>query len=96
MGTGGTDQMAKTMKWMMYLTPVFILGFLNTYSAGLSYYYFLANLITFGQTFLARKFIDEKELHRKMQENKAKPIKVSRFQKRLDEMMKQQQAAKRR
>ncbi len=51
MGTGGNDQMAKTMKWMMYLTPVFILGFLNTYSAGLSYYYFLANLITFGQTF---------------------------------------------
>jgi YidC/Oxa1 family membrane protein insertase len=96
MGTGGNDQMAKTMKWMMYLTPVMILGFLNSYSAGLSYYYFLANLITFGQTFLARRFIDEKELHRKMQENKAKPVKVSKFQKRLDEMMKQQQAAKRR
>lgn len=96
MGTGGTDQMAKTMKWMMYLTPVFILGFLNSYSAGLSYYYFLANLITFGQTFLARKFINEKELHRKMQENKAKPVKVSKFQQKLNDMVKQQQAAKRR
>jgi len=96
MGTGGTDQMAKTMKWMMYLTPIMILGFLNSYSAGLSYYYFLANLITFGQTFLARRFINEKELHRKMQENKAKPVKVSKFQKRLDDMVKQQQAAKRR
>ncbi len=96
MGTGGTDQMAKTMKWMMYLTPVMILGFLNSYSAGLSYYYFLANLITFGQTFLARRFINETELHRKMQENKAKPIKVSKFQKKLDDMMKQQQALKKR
>ncbi len=96
MGTGGNDQMAKTMKWMMYLTPVMILGFLNSYSAGLSYYYFLANLITFGQTFLARRFINEKELHRKMQENKAKPVKVSRFQKKLDEMVKQQQALKKR
>jgi len=93
---GGTDQMAKTMKWMMYITPIFFLGFLNSYSAGLSYYYFLANLITFGQTFLARRFINEEELHRKMQANKAKPVKVSKFQKRLDEMMKQQQAAKRR
>lgn len=93
---GGTDQMAKTMKWMMYITPIFFLGFLNSYSAGLSYYYFLANLITFGQTFLARKFINEEELLRKIQANKAKPVKVSKFQKRLDEMMKQQQAAKRR
>jgi YidC/Oxa1 family membrane protein insertase len=96
MGTGGTDQMAKTMKWMMYLTPIFILGFLNSYSAGLSYYYFLANLITFGQTFLARRFIDEKELHRKMQENKAKPVKVSKFQAKLNDMVKQQQALKKR
>ncbi len=94
MGTGGNDQMAKTMKWMMYLTPVMILGFLNSYSAGLSYYYFLANLITFGQTFLARRFINEKELHRKMQENKAKPVKVSKFQQKLNDMVKQQQALK--
>jgi YidC/Oxa1 family membrane protein insertase len=91
-GGGGTDQMAKTMKWMMYITPIFFLGFLNSYSAGLSYYYFLANLITFGQTFLARRFIDEEELHRKIQANKAKPVKVSKFQKRLEEMAKQQSA----
>jgi len=95
MGTGGTDQMAKTMKWMMYITPIFFLSFLNSYSAGLSYYYFLANLITFGQTFLARKFINEDELHRKIQANKLKPVKVSNFQKRLEEMAKQQQARKR-
>ncbi|HXP50774.1 MAG TPA: membrane protein insertase YidC [Bacteroidia bacterium] len=91
---GGTDQMAKMMKWMMYLMPIMFLSVLNKYSAGLSYYYFLANLITFAQTFIARKFIDEDALHRKMQENKAKPIKQSKFQARLEQMMKDQQAAK--
>jgi YidC/Oxa1 family membrane protein insertase len=91
---GGTDQMAKMMKWMMYLMPIMFLSVLNSYSAGLSYYYFLANLITFGQTFLARRFIDEGALHRKMQENKAKPIKQSKFQARLEQMVKEQQAAK--
>jgi YidC/Oxa1 family membrane protein insertase len=81
---------------MMYIMPIMFLGFLNTYSAGLSYYYFLANLFTFGQTFIARRFIDEDALHRKMQENKAKPIKQSKFQARLEQMVKEQQAAKKR
>jgi YidC/Oxa1 family membrane protein insertase len=93
---GATDQMGKMMKWMMYIMPIMFLGFLNTYSAGLSYYYFLANLFTFGQTFIARRFIDEDALHRKMQENKAKPIKQSKFQARLEQMVKEQQAAKKR
>jgi len=93
---GGTDQMAKMMKWMMYLMPIMFLSVLNKYSAGLSYYYFLANLFTFGQTFIARRFIDEDALHRKMQENKAKPIKQSKFQARLEQMVKDQQAAKKR
>jgi YidC/Oxa1 family membrane protein insertase len=92
MGAPGTDQMGKTMKWMMYIMPIIFLGVLNNYSAGLSYYYFLANLITFGQTYLARLFIDEAELHRKMQENKAKVVKPSKFQQRLAEMVKEQQA----
>src|SRR6185312_8181244 len=90
-----TDQMGKMMKWMMYIMPIIFLNFLNKYSAALSYYYFLANLITFAQTFIARRFIDEGELHRKMQENKAKPIKQSKFQARLEQMMKEQQAARR-
>ena len=61
-------------------------------SAGLSYYYFLANMITFGQTFLMQKFVNEDELHRKIQENKKKPVKVSSFQQKLEQMAKQRQA----
>lgn len=90
MASPGADQM-KGMKWMMYIMPIIFLGVLNNYSSGLSYYYFLANLITFGQTYLARLFINEDDLHRKMQENKAKVVKPSKFQQRLETMMKEQQ-----
>jgi YidC/Oxa1 family membrane protein insertase len=83
-------QMAQ-MKWVMYLMPVIFLGVLNNYSSGLSYYYFLANMITFGQQYLIRKFVDEDAIHRKIQENKKKPVTKSKFQERLEAMQKQQQ-----
>jgi YidC/Oxa1 family membrane protein insertase len=92
MGGPANDQMGKTMKWMMYIMPVIFFGVLNNYSAGLSYYYILANLITFGQVYFARLFIDEAALHRKMQENKTKVAKPSKFQARLEQMVKDQQA----
>jgi len=92
MGGPANDQMGKTMKWMMYIMPLIFFGVLNNYSAGLSYYYILANLITFGQTYFARLFIDEGALHRKMQENKTKVAKPSKFQQRLEQMVKEQQA----
>ncbi len=79
------------MKTMMYLMPIMFLGFFNSYSAGLSYYYLLANLITFAQMYIIRRFVDEKKLHAQIQENKKKPVKKSGFQKRLEEMAKQQQ-----
>lgn len=78
------------MKTMMYLMPVMFLGFFNSYSSGLSYYYLLANLLTFAQMFFIRRFVDEDKLHQKIQENKKKPVKKSNFQKRLEEMAKQQ------
>jgi len=84
----GTPQMEQ-MKWMMYLMPVMMLGWFNNYAAALSYYYFLANMVTFGQNFLFRKLVDEDALHKKMQENKKKPQKKSGFQKRLEDMAKQ-------
>jgi YidC/Oxa1 family membrane protein insertase len=78
------------MKWMMYLMPIIFLGVFNNYSAGLSYYYFLANMITFGQQFLMKKFVDENKLRAQIEENKKKPIveKKSSFQKRLEEAAK--------
>ena len=92
---GSSTQQMPGMKYMMYLMPVMFLGIFNNYAAGLSYYYFLANIITFGQMFLIRKTIDEKKIHAQLQANKLKPAKKkSGFQKRLEEMSKQQQQGK--
>jgi len=84
----GNPQMEQ-MKWMMYLMPVMMLGWFNNYASGLSYYYFLANMVTFGQNFAFRKFVDDDAIHAKLQENKKKPKKQSGFQKRLEDMAKQ-------
>ncbi len=89
--TAGSEQMPG-MKTMMYLMPVMFLFILNSYSAGLSYYYFLSNLIGIAQMYVFRFFIDEDKIHRQMQENRKKPVKKSRFAKRLEEVAKQQQA----
>lgn len=79
------------MKWMMYLMPVMFLPIFNNYSAALSYYYFLTNIITFGQQAVIQKFIiNEDKLKEKIEENKKKPVsnKKSAFQKRLEEAAK--------
>jgi YidC/Oxa1 family membrane protein insertase len=78
-----------SMKYMMYIMPIMFLGIFNNYSAGLSYYYFLANMITFGQQYLFKSFVDEKAIHAKIQENKKKPVKKSAFQERLEKMAKE-------
>lgn len=79
------------MKYMMYLMPVIFLAVMNSYSAGLSWYYFLANVITFLQTWLMRKLIDDGKIREKLLANMTKPVKKSAFQSRLEEMTKQRQ-----
>ena len=81
----------KPMKWMMYLMPIMFFGIFNNYSAGLSYYYMLVNIITFIQMFVFRKMIDEDKVRATIEKNKKKPVKKSNFQKRLEEAQKQQQ-----
>ena len=75
----------------MYLMPIMFLGFFNNYAAGLSYYYFLANMITFGQQFVMRKyFIDDEAILSQLENNKKKPTKKSKFQKKLEDMARKQ------
>lgn len=90
------DQAMPGMKLMMYLMPIMFLGIFNSYSAGLSYYYLLVNLFTFLQMYLFKVFINEDRLRRKIEQAKKKPVKKSNFQKRLEEMQKQQQQQMRR
>ena len=83
------------MKYMMYLMPVIFLAVMNSYAAGLSWYYFLANIITFLQTWLMKKFIDDGKIREELLANMKKPEKKSGFQAKLEEMAKlQQQNAK--
>jgi len=78
------------MKTMMYLMPLMFLGMFNNYAAGLSYYYFLANIITFGQMFVFRYAINEDKLRAVIEKNKKKPAKKkSAFAKRLESAAKQ-------
>ncbi|GAA3586087.1 membrane protein insertase YidC [Snuella lapsa] len=96
----GMPDMSKMMKYMMYFSPLMMLFFFNNYASGLSLYYFISNLITIGIMLVIKNFIiDEDKIHAKIQENKKKPKKQSRFQQKMAEMMeqaeKQKQAQKR-
>jgi YidC/Oxa1 family membrane protein insertase len=54
-------------------------------------------MITFGQNYLFKLFIDEGSLLKKLEAKKAKPHKKSRWQQRIEDMQKmQQQASKKR
>jgi len=87
---GAQSSQLPGMKTMMYMMPIMFLGIFNDYASGLSYYYFLANIITFGQMFVFRYAINEDKLRAQIQLNKKKPKKKkSGFQKRLEEAAKQ-------
>jgi YidC/Oxa1 family membrane protein insertase len=80
------------MKFMtLYLMPLMMLLWFNSYSAGLSYYYFLSNLVTIGQNLITRRMVDDKKIHAQLKENSKKPIKKSRFQAKLEQVARQQQ-----
>lgn len=87
--TGSTQQMPG-MKYVMYLMPLMFLVFFNEYASGLSYYYFISTLFTILQTYVFRLFIDDEKLLKKLNENKKKPSKKSRFAEKLEQLQKQQ------
>jgi YidC/Oxa1 family membrane protein insertase len=90
----GQEQMPG-MKVMMYIMPVFMLFVLNSYPAGLNYYYFISTLITILQTMAFRYFLDEKALLVKLEANKKNPSKKKSgggFMARLEEAQRKQQA----
>ncbi|MEN7548448.1 membrane protein insertase YidC [Rapidithrix thailandica] len=84
------------MKMIGYITPVMFMFFLNSFSSGLTYYYFISNLITISQQLGIRKFIDEDKIRKKLEENKHrnKGRKRSKFQQRLEDALKAQEEAK--
>lgn len=92
----GMPDMAKMMKYMIYISPIMMLIFFNSYGAGLSLYNFISNLITIGiMIVIKRYFIDSDKIHAQIQENKLKePKKQGKFQRKLQEVMEQAEAQK--
>ncbi|MCL1932671.1 MAG: membrane protein insertase YidC [Candidatus Azobacteroides sp.] len=93
--TGTGQEQMPGMKMMMYIMPVFMLIFLNSYPAGLNYYYFVSSLITILQTVLFRYFLNEEALLAKLEANKKNPPKKKSgggFMARLEEAQRKQQA----
>jgi YidC/Oxa1 family membrane protein insertase len=87
----GMPDMAKMMKIMIYVSPLMMLFFFNSYASGLSLYYFVSNTITIGIMLVIKNYIvDDEKIHAQIQENKKK----DKFQRKLQEVMEQAEAQK--
>lgn len=91
----GNQQMPQ-MKYMMYFMPIIFLGVMNSYASALSYYYFIANMMTFAQQQWIRRSIKDEDLLAKIEARQKDPAKKNRLQRRLEEMTKMQEQQKNR
>ena len=93
-GQMDTGQAMPGMKLMLWMMPLMMVLWFNNYSSGLSYYYFLSNVISIIQLYFIRKHIDENALFEKLKakaEKSAKePKKKSGFMARLEEAQRRQ------
>jgi YidC/Oxa1 family membrane protein insertase len=88
------------MKSMGYIMPIVFLFVLNSFAAGLSFYYFVSNLVTFAQQAIIKRFVDEDKIKAIMEENRKKAAasggsgSKSKFMAKLEEAMKASEEAK--
>jgi YidC/Oxa1 family membrane protein insertase len=87
------------MKSMSYIMPLIFLFVLNSFSAGLTFYYFVSNLVTFAQQAIIRRFVDERKIKLILEENRKKNLsgtaKKSKFMSKLEEAMKASEETRR-
>lgn len=88
--TGNNDQQ-RMMKIMMYIMPIMFLFMFNSFSSGLTYYYLLINLITFAQNGIFMLTVNQDKLRAQLLANMKKPVQKSKWQQRMEEMVRQQQ-----
>ncbi len=60
------------MKWLPYLTPIIFFLFLNSYSAALSWYYTVLNILTISQTIIMRRMVDKEAIIQKLRQRRQK------------------------
>jgi YidC/Oxa1 family membrane protein insertase len=96
-----SSQVQGPMKVVSYIMPVVFMFVLNSFPAGLSFYYFVSNLLSIGQQVVIRKFVDEDKIRHTLDENKKKHIsggagtgKKSKWMQRVEDAMKQRDEGK--
>ncbi|HOX75124.1 MAG TPA: membrane protein insertase YidC [Bacteroidales bacterium] len=77
------------MKVMMYMMPVMFMFMFNNFSSGLTYYYFLANMLSWLQNIISKRLINTEKVLKTLEENKKKPLPKSKWQQRLEQAAKQ-------
>lgn len=88
------------MKTVSYAMPIIFLFMLNSFSAALSFYYFVSNMFGFAQQAVIRRFVDEDKIRVVMDQHKKKMTetggtgKKSKFMARLEQAMKASEEAK--
>ncbi|PGH38476.1 MAG: hypothetical protein CRN43_14890 [Candidatus Nephrothrix sp. EaCA] len=86
------------MKSMSYIMPILFMFILNTFASGLSFYYFISNVVTFAQQAVIRRFVDEDKVLAVMEQNKRNAAagkgKKSKFIAKLEEAMKTSEEAR--
>ncbi len=60
------------MKKLSYVFPLMFMFVLNSYPAGLTFYYFVSNVVTITQQQLIRRFVDESKIKALLDENRRK------------------------
>lgn len=87
---------AGPMKNLGYIMPVIFMFVLNSFPAALSFYYFVSNMVTFGQQALIKMFVDDTKIREKIEEYRKKNVnkKKSKFQQKLEDAMKAAEANK--
>ncbi len=87
------------MKSMSMIMPVIFMFILNSFSAGLSFYYFVSNLMGLAQQAIIKRFVDEDKIKAVMEDHKKKittgTSTKSKFMTKLEEAMKTSEEARR-
>ncbi|WP_077923568.1 membrane protein insertase YidC [Spirosoma sp. 209] len=60
------------MKALSYVFPLMFMFVLNSYPAGLTFYYFVSNVVTIAQQQLIRRFVDETKIKAVLDDNRKK------------------------
>jgi YidC/Oxa1 family membrane protein insertase len=89
------DQGNPVLKYMPYIFPVLLLFFFNNLPSGLTWYYTVSNIITLALQFVIQNYIiNHDKILAKIEENRKKPKKQSKWQERIAQMQEQQKQMK--